>query len=126
MDVLNPLRFARPKLGSTRESSSFGSRGTFRAIVNASELGAPVWGYARSTELWVNAGATVAVVMVMFTGDISETASKVADPVYPLPYGLRAVALVVSPVAIVILHSWYALRVAVWGDRIKTAVGVPV
>ena len=61
-----------------------------------------------------NAGATVAVDVVTFTAPIFATFASfsVTAAVRPLQFAPCAGPLVVTPVAIVTAHSWYAFKVA--------------
>jgi hypothetical protein len=85
-------------------------------------------GSAITSALVVSAGATVTVEVVIFTAAMSarSLSRKVTAAVRELRSAAWALLLVVTPVAIVTEHSWYAFSTAVPAARVSVAVASPV
>jgi hypothetical protein len=120
---------ASVNVGSTSAMVSVSSsRAVLSSNVYEIDDGDHVSGVAISSALVVSAGITVTVDVVIFTAAISVTSlsRNVTAAVRELQFTTCAVLLVVTPVAIVTEHSWYAFSTAVPAASVSVAVVCPV
>ena len=113
-DMLGVASVPMVKVGSTSAMVSAGlcTRATFSSNVYDTDDSDHVSGVAITNALVASAVATVAVDVVIFTALMSATAFNVTAAVRPLQFASCANLLVVTPLAIVTAHSWYATSVA--------------
>ena len=127
--LLTPDGDAMVNVGSTKAilSELLCTSGAFITKVYDTDDGDHVVGSAITSLLTDSAVATVAVDFVIFTAAIFATlpSFSVTAAVRPLQSDGCASVLVVTPVAIVNEHCWYAGRIAVPADSVSVAVAVP-
>ena len=107
LDMVTPDGDAIVNMGSTRAMLSLVTSAAFSSKVYATEDGEYVVGSAITSLLVDSAGATVAVDFVIFTAAMSATfaSCSITAAVRSLESAACAVVLVVTPVAIVTVHS---------------------
>jgi hypothetical protein len=104
------------------------SRAVLSSNVYEIELSTPVSGSAITNLLVVRADVYTAVDSVIFTAAMSDRSlsRNVTAAVRELQFTACALLLVVTPVAIVTEHSWYAFSTAVPAASVSVAVAWPV
>jgi len=119
--------FTMMKVGSTNAITSPTSRTVFSLNVYFTAVGRSVYGSAMISLLSPNAVVAVAVDFTIDTAAMFATAASfsVTAAVLVFRFAPCAFAAVVTPVAIVTLHSWYAGRIAVVADSVSFAPAAP-
>ena len=111
--------------GNTRANASLASRGAFISNVNDTDEAADTTGYANRSILWVSAGASTAVDVVIAAAAISATAASVAAAVRVASSAPCTADAVVTPVPTDTEHCVYASSAAVAAVSVSVAVLVP-
>ena len=117
-DMLGVASVPMVNVGSTSAMESAGlllcTNGALSSNVYDTAVGKCSSGRATITVLVASAGTTVAVDVVTFTAPMFATFAsfRVTAAVRPLQFAPCTAAPVVTPVAIVTAHSWYAFKVA--------------